>query len=196
MSKKQLIILISALVVLLIFTLLNIFITQEKTDESFIKNSEEEIAAEISNQFQSSCIEQGTWLGGQNNECEIEGDIYPNGSWIRIAEMKESCLEYGGEFYSGPKFMCKINDEFYYDKNWIRASIIPNMATMCEADGGIWLEEYKECEGLSIDWCINAEMSFEEIKGLTFNECASACRHNLEAEMCTMQCVPVCTLNL
>lgn len=194
MSKKQIILLISALVVLLLFTLLNIFLQPGREVQQAIEKSTEEIVAEEINQLHLSCIEYGVWLGGENNECEIEGDIYPNGSWTRIAEMAASCLEYNGEFYAGPKFMCKINNEFYFDKNWVRASVAPDMAVMCEIDGGIWLDEYKECEGLSIDWCIKAESTFSEVRGLTFNECASACRHNPEAEICTMQCIPVCSL--
>lgn len=56
----------------------------------------------------------------------------------------------------------------------------------CVQNGGTWLADFKECEYINSDWC-NAE-------NWSFNECASACRNNPEAEMCTMQCVPVCSL--
>jgi len=61
----------------------------------------------------------------------------------------------------------------------------------CELFAGTWLSEYKECEGISERDCLS--------RGGYFNECASACRHNPGAEVCTMQCIPVCeyaTLNL
>ncbi|MDD3645836.1 MAG: hypothetical protein PHH06_00345 [Candidatus Gracilibacteria bacterium] len=59
----------------------------------------------------------------------------------------------------------------------------------CEEHGGKWLEGYKfnECGGVSKEIC-------EKIGG-NFNECASACRNNPEAEVCTLQCVQVCEFN-
>ncbi|MEA3248896.1 MAG: DUF3298 domain-containing protein [Patescibacteria group bacterium] len=56
----------------------------------------------------------------------------------------------------------------------------------CEDAGGTWLEDHDECEYVSRDWC--------EDMGATFNECESACRHDPNAEICTLQCVPVCEL--
>jgi hypothetical protein len=61
-----------------------------------------------------------------------------------------------------------------------------NLAALCAEKNGNWLEEYSECEGGGdADWC--------RTYGGNFNECASACRHNPEAEICTMQCVLVCS---
>lgn len=57
----------------------------------------------------------------------------------------------------------------------------------CEENSGNWLEEYSECEYTNEDWC-------KTVKG-TFMPCESACRHDSETEMCTMQCVPVCMFN-
>ncbi|OGY42507.1 MAG: hypothetical protein A2Y82_04025 [Candidatus Buchananbacteria bacterium RBG_13_36_9] len=54
----------------------------------------------------------------------------------------------------------------------------------CPDQNGKWLYQYRECENISQTWCSN--------EGGTFNECASACRHNPKAEVCTLQCVPVC----
>ena len=53
----------------------------------------------------------------------------------------------------------------------------------CEENGGTWLSNFNECEYISQTWC-------EENDG-TFFECESACR-NTGAEICTLQCVPVC----
>lgn len=61
-----------------------------------------------------------------------------------------------------------------------------NLEKECILRDGKWLEEYKECEGISLESC-------EELRG-TFNECASACRHT-NSEFCIMLCVPVCSFN-
>jgi hypothetical protein len=53
----------------------------------------------------------------------------------------------------------------------------------CEAFEGTWVHE--ECEGINKESC--------ELMQGTFNSCASACRHDPDAEMCTMQCVIVCS---
>ncbi len=57
----------------------------------------------------------------------------------------------------------------------------------CEADGGVWFIYNSSCEinSLSKSACME--------KGGKYNECNSACRHNKEAVMCTMQCVMTCT---
>ncbi|MGM5480496.1 MAG: hypothetical protein ACQESC_03485 [Nanobdellota archaeon] len=58
----------------------------------------------------------------------------------------------------------------------------------CEHNNGTWLSEHAECEGIPESTC-------QEMGGY-FNECASACRHDPEAEFCTMQCVIVCQFNV
>lgn len=52
----------------------------------------------------------------------------------------------------------------------------------CRNIGGKWTGY--DCEGLSQEQC-------QEIGGV-FNECASACRNDPKAEICTLQCVVVC----
>jgi hypothetical protein len=54
----------------------------------------------------------------------------------------------------------------------------------CAQNNGTWLEKYKECEYASREWCSTA--------GGHFDECGSACRHEVNPGPCTMQCVPVC----
>ncbi len=54
----------------------------------------------------------------------------------------------------------------------------------CLSFDGNWLEESQECEGMSREQCENL--------GGTYNECASACRNDPNAEICTLQCVLVC----
>jgi len=54
----------------------------------------------------------------------------------------------------------------------------------CMSTEANWLPEYNECEYTTRDWCEEA--------GGAYAECESACRHDPEAEICTLQCVPVC----
>lgn len=54
----------------------------------------------------------------------------------------------------------------------------------CENTGGNWIVAHSECENTNADYCTNNKW--------TFNECWSACRHEPEEKICTMQCVPVC----
>ena len=56
----------------------------------------------------------------------------------------------------------------------------------CQSNGGNWLPEFIECEGISSDQC--------KVIGGEFKECESACRHDPKAEVCTLQCVPVCVM--
>jgi hypothetical protein len=56
----------------------------------------------------------------------------------------------------------------------------------CTSKGGTWSQEYRECAGVDGATCTSI--------GGTYNECASACRHNPKAEACIMMCVQVCQL--
>jgi hypothetical protein len=57
---------------------------------------------------------------------------------------------------------------------------------LCTDLGGNWVDSANECEYISQGDCENI--------GGSFNECASACRNDPNAELCTLQCVPVCSL--
>jgi membrane-bound inhibitor of C-type lysozyme len=57
----------------------------------------------------------------------------------------------------------------------------------CEKASGVWFTDNNTCE-------INSYSKTQcEAKGGEFNECASACRHDPKAEVCTMQCVLTCS---
>ena len=62
-----------------------------------------------------------------------------------------------------------------------------NIAEQCNDVGGNWIDDYNECEQISMDQC--------DKLGGSFDDCASACRHDPEAEVCMQVCVPVCTVN-
>jgi hypothetical protein len=57
--------------------------------------------------------------------------------------------------------------------------------TVCTSNGGVWLSQYSECENLD-------ELSCKNNSGV-YNRCASKCRHDSSAEICTQMCVAVCT---
>ncbi|PLW79391.1 hypothetical protein C0585_08175 [Candidatus Woesearchaeota archaeon] len=59
---------------------------------------------------------------------------------------------------------------------------------LCEnLNGGTFIDSANECEGITKDLC-------EAVNG-NYNECASACRNDPDAVVCTMQCVFVCEFN-
>lgn len=60
-----------------------------------------------------------------------------------------------------------------------------DLPKLCEKLNGKWLSDYYECEGISQKEC-------EYLDG-TYEECASACRHSSGKEMCTVNCVQVCS---
>ncbi len=147
--------------------------------------------------LRDSCLEiSGQWLGNEELACRVDDQDYYNANWQRIEEMKTSCEKYDGQWQGGDNFACLLNGKVYEDKLWERAAVGPRFGERCEASGGTWLPQYQECEGLAIDWCVEAEGAFEEIRGLRFDQCLSACRHDANAEMCTEACVPVCSLNM
>ena len=60
-----------------------------------------------------------------------------------------------------------------------------DLSQKCQDANGKWLEEYNECEGISEQEC-------QELGG-QYDNCASACRHDPNSAVCTMQCVMVCS---
>ncbi|MEM4637405.1 MAG: hypothetical protein QXK76_00055 [Candidatus Woesearchaeota archaeon] len=70
-----------------------------------------------------------------------------------------------------------------YEKNQLYEDTIDLVKT-CYSLGGIWIDNYDECEGISKEECEYLDGKFEE--------CASACRHT-KTEICTMQCISVCS---
>ncbi len=75
-----------------------------------------------------------------------------------------------------------------FDKDWYENIKKQNAAvTICQEAGGKWLGEFSECEYIGEEFC-------DQIGG-TFFSCESACRHDDDADICTMQCVPVCKIS-
>ena len=61
-----------------------------------------------------------------------------------------------------------------------------NEKGLCLQNGGVYDDVYKECGGIDKAVC-------EEIGGI-FNECASPCRHDQDAQQCILSCELVCEL--
>lgn len=116
------------------------------------------------NDFES-CADAGNAVReSYPRQCEANGNVYVEEINQEIPE--ETHPEEGNA--AGGSGGTRLNNEEY-----------------CGSLGGIWVEGYDECEYISIEDC-------EAIDG-TFNECESACRHNVnEDTVCTMQCIPVC----
>lgn len=62
----------------------------------------------------------------------------------------------------------------------------PMAQNLCNSKGGQWSEKVRECLGVNKNTC-------ESIGG-EFAECASPCRNDPNAQVCTMMCVQVCTI--
>ncbi len=58
-------------------------------------------------------------------------------------------------------------------------------SAQCVANKGTWSYEFGECTGVSAQVCT-------KLIGGDFHQCASACRHDPAAQICTAQCVQVC----
>ena len=108
---------------------------------------------------------------------EIRGEIESN------IESFEECVAAGNPVMESYPRQCKTTD----GKNFVEVvDKTSNIESACLAYGGKWLVEFNECESISEEQC--------SILNGTFRECASACRHDQHAEMCTMQCVLVCKI--
>lgn len=88
----------------------------------------------------------------------------------------EECVQAGNPVMESYPRQCSYGDQTFIEEL--------DIGNECINKDGNWLDEFKECLGISKENC-------ESLGGI-FNECESACRNNSEAQMCTMQCVIVC----
>lgn len=115
----------------------------------------------------------------QGYACTMEAKICPDGS--SVGRQGPNC-----EFAACPSFTPSDADGEELDMGVGDGSALSASGSACIAQGGAWNPQYTECVGVSASQC--------QAIGGTFDECASACRHNPNAEVCTMQCVQVCAL--
>ncbi|UCD04306.1 MAG: hypothetical protein JSW73_01560 [Candidatus Woesearchaeota archaeon] len=93
----------------------------------------------------------------------------------------EECVAAGNPVMESYPRQCMANGKTFVEELSEDEKLMLN----CGNAGGIWIAEVLECEGISEEDCIKL--------GGTFDECASACRNDPTAEICTLQCVQVCS---
>lgn len=73
-----------------------------------------------------------------------------------------------------------------HQQTQVPSPITETQQLSCEQQGGTWLSQYNECEGINQEQCTRAMG--------TFNECASNCRHDPDYPnvYCIQVCVPIC----
>lgn len=96
-------------------------------------------------------------------------------------ESFEECIAAGNPAMESYPRQCRTSDGKHFVEE---VDPMFENEVQCVTNGGQWLSEFNECENISENLCT-------EMNG-TFKECESACRHDPDAEMCTMQCVQVC----
>lgn len=92
----------------------------------------------------------------------------------------EECVAAGNPIMESYPAKCAANGQTFTEE----VTLEPSFELPCITNDGTWVYEANECEGLSKETC-------EDIGG-HFNECASACRNDPDAVVCTQQCVFVC----
>lgn len=107
---------------------------------------------------------------------------------LPIISSFEECVNAAGDIAESYPRQCSLDGVSFteeLDDNSLPPQIVPNSPQeSCNYLGGNWLESVNECEGISKVDC--------ESLGGRFNECASACRNDPDALVCTLQCVLVC----
>lgn len=120
--------------------------------------------------------------GLEGQACTMEAKICPDGT--AVGREGPNC-----EFAACPKPAPEpdpLPEGAELDTGVGDASQMSADGKACIAQGGSWDPQYRECVGVRPLQC--------DAIGGAFNECASACRHNPDAEVCTLQCVQVCQL--
>lgn len=127
------------------------------------------------------------WTVGGPQACTQEAMLCPDGSAVgRTGPNCEfaACPTPSDSTPSTPEPIFEGGEEF--DMGVGDGSQLSAQGKACVGQGGSWDPQYDECVGVRPTQC--------ETIGGEYNECASACRHNPEAEVCTLQCVQVCQL--
>ena len=74
-----------------------------------------------------------------------------------------------------------------------KEATISDKRDACRKVGGGWLAEHNECELLTADIDDFRLFCTETLEG-RYDECESACRHDITADGCIEICVPVCVI--
>ncbi len=84
------------------------------------------------------------------------------------------------------KFVTVGNDKNHYIANRLLLQL--TAFHKCTIGGWTWLTVVNECEYATQSQC--------DLRDGEYHECGSACRHEEEDSVCTLQCVPYCALEL
>ncbi len=122
-----------------------------------------------------------------NKDATLEEERFCRGEWRKIDECEETATEGEVKGETEPVLdneiigtEIEINDEHRLTRSEARDAL------KCTGEGGTYDATAHECTGIDALMCA-------EIEG-TWNECASACRNDPSATLCTMQCVQICEL--
>ena len=150
--------------------------------------------------------------GGKMSTCEDAG-----GSWLPEyweCELQNSTAENTEEFctetlrgeYNQCASACRHDEDSsfcvavcvplcslsaYSEASRAKPVTLKHRVNTCQEAGGVWLPEHKECEIDNVD---NKETFCAETLQGTYDECASACRHNEGERVCIASCTAVCTV--
>lgn len=126
----------------------------------------------------------------KEEEIKDEDSVVNNNDVIVGGDRDEhGCIGSAGYTYCVAKDKCIRSWEEECEKVNDKKIILDskNKEDSCVKNGGIYFKDSKVCEinSFSESTCL--------AKGGEYNPCASACRHNKEAVVCTLQCVLTCS---
>ena len=152
------------LISVIVFLVLLTACTSQTTDDRMLPRPVPNGSAQIANPASKYCVDNGG---------KLEIRTADDGSQTEYCTLTDGTVCEEWAFMRGE---CPKNMTQPIDKSF----------ASCSDVNGTYDPQYRECSGISKVQC-------DSING-TFNECASACRHDPKAELCTMQCVIVCQL--
>ncbi len=125
---------------------------EEEQNGVWIAEHEMCFTEENAEMLKESCeAMDGIWIeDSMLYECEIDGEMWKLGEWEMVEwemyeEMRESCLDHGGEWIGGAEAACEIDGDVFYMGMW---TTLDEMEESCIVEfGGEWLGgEETECE--------------------------------------------------
>lgn len=134
---------------------------------------------------------------GESDKCPIE--VLCEDKWwfdndTKVCSQKNFCGEY--MYYGLQVFGTSIEcQKALSARNEEKCNYNPSNMTeffecthrYCDWKGGVWVEEYKECEGLLKTECT--------VYGVDYG-CLSPCRYSENSSSCTEECVEVCSFRI
>ncbi|MBD3203129.1 hypothetical protein GF327_02465 [Candidatus Woesearchaeota archaeon] len=115
------------------------------------------------------------------NSCKTPDQQAGGNANERIIQNFEDCAAAGNPVLeSYPKQCIADSGELFIEEN-------TDKKTVCLSFGGIWIATAEECEKITKQNC-------DKMNG-NYNSCASACRNDPDTQICTKQCIQVCSFS-